>query len=79
MHGVSETGITRLYKAEMEGILPYTAQNQFREQAPRQIIQNNGAGTDWTQGFGKKIEKGLGSASEKINEWYNDIKGLLGH
>ena len=79
MHGVSETGITRLYKAEMEGILPYTAQNQFREQAPRQIIQNNGAGTDWTQGFGKKIEKGLGSASEKINEWYNEIKGLLGH
>ncbi len=29
MQGVSETGITRLYKAEMEGILPYTAQTQF--------------------------------------------------
>ena len=79
MHGVSETGITRLYKAEMESILPYTAQNQFKEQAPKQIIQNNGAGSDWTKGFGDKIEKGLGSAGEKINEWYNDIKGLLGH
>ncbi|WEV70445.1 PBP1A family penicillin-binding protein [Lactobacillus sp. ESL0785] len=79
MHGVSETGITRLYKAEMEGILPYTAQNQFTEKAPNQIIKHNGAATDWTAGIGDKIEKGLGSAGEKFNEWYNDIKGLIGH
>ncbi|WEV50584.1 PBP1A family penicillin-binding protein [Lactobacillus sp. ESL0731] len=79
MHGVSETGITRLYKAEMEGILPYTAQNQFTEKAPNQIIKQNGAGSDWTSGLGDKIEKGFGSASQKLNEWYNDVKGLIGH
>ncbi|MDF7683058.1 PBP1A family penicillin-binding protein [Lactobacillus sp. ESL0679] len=79
MHGVSETGITRLYKAEMEGVLPYTAQNQFTEKAPNQIIKQNGAGSDWTSGLGDKIEKGFGSASQKLNEWYNDVKGLIGH
>jgi penicillin-binding protein 2A len=78
MHGVSETEITRLYKAEMEGILPYTAQNQFNEQAPSQIIKHNGTGFDWTRDWNNKIEKGLGSASERLNEWYNDVKGLLG-
>ena len=77
MHGVSETEITRLYKAEMEGILPYTAQNQFAEQAPKQIIQNNGSNSDWTNGLNEKIQKGLGSAGEKINEWYNDLKGFF--
>ncbi|WP_270262729.1 PBP1A family penicillin-binding protein [Lactobacillus panisapium] len=77
MHGVSETEITRLYKAEMEGILPYTAQNQFIEQAPKQIIQNNGSNSDWTNGLNEKIQKGLGSAGEKLNEWYNDLKGLF--
>lgn len=77
MHGVSETEITRLYKAEMEGILPYTAQNQFTERAPKQIIQNNGSNSDWTNGLNEKIQKGLGSAGEKLNEWYNDLKGLF--
>lgn len=77
MHGVSETEITRLYKAEMEGILPYTAQNQFTEKAPKQIIQNNGSNSDWTNGLNEKIQKGLGSAGEKLNEWYNDLKGLF--
>ncbi|RHW51057.1 PBP1A family penicillin-binding protein [Lactobacillus bombicola] len=79
MRGVSETGITRLYKAEMEGILPYTAQNQFIEKAPSQIIKNNGANSDWTNGFSNKIEKTIGSASQKLNEWYNDVKGLFDH
>ncbi len=77
MRGVSETEITRLYKAEMEGILPYTAQNQFTEQAPKQILQNNGSNSDWTKGWDEKIQKGLGSAGEKLNEWYNDLKGLF--
>ncbi|BDR60763.1 PBP1A family penicillin-binding protein [Lactobacillus xylocopicola] len=79
MHGISETEITRLYKAEMEGILPYTAQNKFSEQPPQQIIKNNGAGSDWTKGIGGEIKKGIGSAGEKLNEWYNNVKGLLGH
>lgn len=79
MQGVSETGITRLYKAEMEGILPYTAQTQFSEKAPSQIIKQNGSNNDWTGGIGDKIQKGIGSAGEKLNEWYNSIKGLFGN
>ena len=79
MHGISETGITSLYKAEMEGILPYTAKTEFTEQSPNQILNQNGANKDWTNGLGKKIEKGIGNAGEIISEWYNDIKGLFGN
>lgn len=78
MHGVSETGITRLYKAEMEGILPYTAQTQFKEKAPNQLLNQNGANKDWTNGLGNKLEQGLGSASAKLNQWYNELKGIFG-
>ncbi|GAA3626978.1 PBP1A family penicillin-binding protein [Lactobacillus hamsteri] len=79
MHGVSETGITRLYKAEMEGILPYTAKTEFKEKAPSQLINQNGSSSDWTNGFGEKLQKGIGSAGEKLNEWYNSVKGLFGN
>lgn len=79
MQGVSETGITRLYKAEMEGILPYTAKTEFSEKAPSQLISQNGSNSDWTAGLGDKLKKGIGSAGEKLNEWYNDVKGLLGN
>lgn len=79
MHGVSETGITRLYKAEMEGILPYTTQTKFSEQAPSQLIKQNGSNSDWTGDLGNKLQKGIGSAGEKLNEWYNSIKGLFGN
>ena len=79
MHGISETGITRLYKSEMEGILPYTAKTEFTEKAPNQLINKNGSNSDWTNGFGEKIQKGIGSAGEKINEWYNSMKGFFGN
>ena len=79
MHGISETGITRLYKSEMEGILPYTAKTEFTEKAPNQLINKNGSNSDWTNGFGEKIQKGIGSAGEKINEWYNSVKGFFGN
>lgn len=79
MQGVSETGITKLYKAEMESILPYTAQTQFSEKAPSQIIEKNGSNNDWTGGIGDKIQKGFSSAGEKLNEWYNSFKSLFGN
>lgn len=79
MQGISETGITRLYKSEMESILPYTAKTKFKEEAPTQIIKENGSNSDWTGGIGEQIQKGIGSAGEKINEWYNNLKGLFGN
>ena len=62
----------------MEGILPYTAQTQFTEKAPNQIVKDNGSNFDWTGGLGQKIQDGIGSAGQKINEWYNSVKGLFG-
>lgn len=77
MHGVSETGITRLYKQEMQTILPYTAQTQFTEKPPSQLIAQNGSNSDWTHGLGGQVQKGINSFSEKINEWYNKAIGNL--
>lgn len=41
-------------------------------------MKNNGSNDDWTNGLGEKIQDGLGSAGQKINEWYNSFKGLFG-
>ncbi|QNQ81953.1 PBP1A family penicillin-binding protein [Lactobacillus sp. PV012] len=78
MQGISETGITHLYKSEMEAILPYTNQTQFKEQSPQQINKSTGANSNWMGNIQKNIEKGVNGANSKINEWYNNIKGLLG-
>ena len=78
MQGISETGITHLYKSEMESILPYTNQTQFKEQSPQQINKSTGANSNWMDNIQKNIEKGVNGANSKINEWYNNIKGLIG-
>lgn len=78
MQGISETGITRLYKSEMQGILPYTAGNKFTEKTPGQLESQSGAGNDWTGQIGQKLQDGFGQAGQKLNEWYNDFKGMLG-
>lgn len=78
MQGISETGITHLYKSEMESILPYTKQTQFKEQSPQQINKSTGANSNWMDNIQKNIEKGVNGANSKINEWYNNIRGLLG-
>lgn len=78
MQGISETGITRLYKSEMEGILPYTAGNKFQESTPNQLLNQNGANKDWTGQLGKGLQDGFDQAGQKINEWYNDFKGMFG-
>ncbi|CCI85819.1 penicillin-binding protein 2A [Lactobacillus pasteurii DSM 23907 = CRBIP 24.76] len=80
MKGISETGITSLYKAEMEAILPYTKRTQFSEKAAGQLIKQNGSDSDWTNGLGEKIQKGIKDAGEKLSKWYNDsVKGLFGN
>lgn len=74
MQGISETGITRLYKAEMEGMLPYSPNTRFNEKTPGQLNSQNGLNSNWNQ----KLEDSFGQASQKLNEWYNNTKGLLG-
>lgn len=73
MHGVSETGVTRLYKSEMEGILPYTKQTSFKEKPAQEIAQTSGANSDWLG----KVKQGLGSVGDQINQWYNKFKNIF--
>ncbi|MCI1290326.1 MAG: PBP1A family penicillin-binding protein [Lactobacillus sp.] len=73
MHGVSETGVTQLYKSEMEGILPYTKQTSFKEKPAQEIAQTSGANSDWLG----KVKQGLGSVGDQINQWYNKFKNIF--
>jgi penicillin-binding protein 2A len=73
MHGVSETGVTRLYKSEMEGILPYTKQTSFDVKPAQEIAQNTGSNSDWLG----KVKEGLGSVGDQINQWYNKFKNIF--
>lgn len=72
MHGVSETGVTHLYKAEMEGILPYTKQTPFTEKPAQEIAKTTGANSDWLG----KVKQGLGSIGGQLNQWYNTFKNF---
>ncbi|GFZ26643.1 PBP1A family penicillin-binding protein [Lactobacillus corticis] len=78
MHGISETGITALYKSEMENILPYTKQTQFKVKAANSIVKSNGTSSSWSDQVKEKIESGLGSASSTLKEWYNSVKSFFG-
>lgn len=78
MKGISETGVTRLYKSEMEGILPYTAQTRFKEKSAQQISHETGSNSDWLGNLGNEVQKGLNQAGSKVNEWYNNVKGFFG-
>ena len=78
MEGISETGITHLYKFELERLLPYTSQTQFKEKSAQQISQDTGANSDWLGNIGKQVQKGINDTGSKFNEWYNNLKGLLG-
>ena len=78
MPGISETGITHLYKSEMEGILPYTSKTQFTVKSAQQISSETGANSSWLDNVEENVQKGFSNAGSKINEWYNSIKGLFG-
>ena len=77
MHGVSETGVTRLYKSEMENILPYTPQTEFTEKSPTEISKEAGNNKNWLDSMNDQVKKGMDDAGAKVNEWYNNIKGFF--
>lgn len=81
MEGISESGVAPVFKSEMENILPYTAKTEFSQSSAQEMVTNNGLNGDsnnWFSDVGQNIQDGINSAGEKINEWYNDFKGLLG-
>ncbi|WP_027824848.1 PBP1A family penicillin-binding protein [Lactobacillus psittaci] len=79
MQGISETGITHLYKSEMENILPYTKGTSFTEKPAGQWANNTGSNSDWLGQTSENIQNGLNQAGKTLNQWYNNIKGLFGH
>lgn len=79
MQGISETGVTRLYKSEMEGIIPYTAQTPFKVKSAQAIARDTGSDSSWIGNIGKQVQKGLNDAGSKVSEWYNNLKGLFGN
>lgn len=80
--GISESGVAPVFKAEMEGILPYTANTEFNTSSAQSIVQKqnnaNQSVGDWASDVGKNIQNGINSAGQTINEWYNNVKGLFG-
>ncbi|NIB69637.1 PBP1A family penicillin-binding protein [Lactobacillus jensenii] len=78
MQGISETGITRLYKAEIEGILPYTKGTAFSEKPAQSMANSTGSDSDWLSQAGQNLQNGLNQAGKNIQAWYNNIKGLFG-
>lgn len=78
MHGVSETGVTHLYKSEMENILPYSKKTRFTEKPAGEIQKANGASSNIWGKIGESLQRGIGGAGSKVNEWYNNLKGLFG-
>ncbi len=79
MHGISETGITALYKSEMSGILPTTKQTPFDEKSAQQIQESSGSQDNWLGQIQQNLQSGLNDTGSKLNQWYNDLKGLFGH
>lgn len=77
MQGISETGITHLYKSEMTGILPYTKGTKFTESSAQTMAQDSGANDNgWWKKAQQNIENGIGAAGNQINQW---VQGILGH
>jgi penicillin-binding protein 2A len=78
LQGTSESGVAPIFKAEMASILPTTPQTSFdtkdaKQMATLQTPDTDSSGSDlWSN-----VQDGFDSAKQKVNEWYNNLKGLF--
>lgn len=82
MHGISENGITRLYKSQMESLLPNSPLTKFKVKSAQQNeYASNTDDNDLksSDSFQDKIKKGIDGLGKKVTEWYNGLKGLFKH
>ncbi len=82
-HYLTSSYIAGIFKQEMTNILPYTPHTSFTTEDAASIASENGqAGSDngdgWLDDFGNSVGDTLNNAKDKVNEWYNDVKGLFG-
>lgn len=84
-HYLTASYIGGIFKQEMTNILPYTARTSFSTEDAAAIASQNGQSTgsghsgDWFADFENSVGDTLNHAKEKVNEWYNGVKGLFGH
>ncbi|MBA1434588.1 transglycosylase domain-containing protein [Bombilactobacillus bombi] len=84
----STQGIAPLFKTELETILPYTKNTAFGVEDAATIAQRNQhhSPQGWLEDFGgemrKKVEdtiNNFNNTRQGVSQWYNQIKGLIGH
>lgn len=81
MQGISETGITTLYRDELTRILPYSKQTSFTVQSADSMAQSNGtsstssSSSNWSKKLKESISDGVKNAESAIKSWYNKITG----
>ncbi|MCT7851727.1 MAG: PBP1A family penicillin-binding protein [Lactobacillus iners] len=82
MHGISENGITRLYKSQMESLLPNSPLTKFKVKSAQQNEYSSHTDDNdlkSSDSFQDKIKKGIDGLGKKVTEWYNGLKGLFKH
>lgn len=76
LYGVSETGVSSLFKNEMSNILPNTNNTSFNVKDASDIANEN-TGND-NNSSSNSIQDGINTIKDKATEWYNDIKSFFG-
>ncbi|WP_155286584.1 PBP1A family penicillin-binding protein [Lacticaseibacillus zhaodongensis] len=78
--GTSEDGVAKIFKSEMENILPATPQTAFGTKDAQEMATEQGtAGTDSTNASDvwSNIQDGFNSARDTLNSWVGGIKNIF--
>lgn len=84
----NEQGVAPLFKTELETILPYTKNTSFKVEDAATIAQRrqHNSPQNWFNHFNgemrKKVEdtiNNFNNTRQGVSQWYNQIKGLIGH
>ena len=88
LQGTSESGVAPAFKAEMQGILPYTKNTKFDTEDADTMANNSKKNSPqgWFSNIGGNLGKtvndtmnNINNAGQAVGQWYNQIKGLIGN
>ncbi|MFD0896139.1 PBP1A family penicillin-binding protein [Loigolactobacillus binensis] len=84
LQGISEEGVAKVWKSEMENILPNTAQTKFstkdaKTRASAEQTTNSSDVWDQVKNGAAKAKSNLDSATTKAKSWFDSVKGLFGN
>jgi len=75
--GVSENGLSALFKDELTNILPDTKETNFSVKDAAKLAQANKTDTG-DNDISKSIQDGVNNVKNKAAEWYNEVKNFFG-